>query len=196
MENLLDERVLSLFLFFVVPGVVARVVYDLQIPSERRNFADDAVGLVSFGVIHFALFYWVFELLAAGPLSGSRLATQAVLLAAIVVVPAVEAICVARLLKLRTLRGLTLHPTPKPWDFYFGRGEPCWVILRMKEGPPIAGYFGVNSFASSFPHPEQLYIEDLWHIDSEGRFLAKIPQTKGAIISLAECGAIEFFQVA
>ena len=87
-----------------------------------------------------------------------------------------------------------INPIPKPWDYVFGKRESYWIIVHFKDGKKIGGRYDTNSFASSYPAEEQIYIEEVWNIDKEGRFKDKVDRSKGVIISKSDVSAIEFFE--
>jgi uncharacterized protein DUF6338 len=88
---------------------------------------------------------------------------------------------------------LAKHDTiPTPWDFFFRKQwMSCFVLIHFKSGGRIGGYYGVKSYASEYPEPQQIYLEALWKITAEGRFVEKVPGTLGAIIRFDECSMIE-----
>ena len=79
------------------------------------------------------------------------------------------------------------------WDYYFGRGVPCWILFRLKNGKSIGGFYGPNSFASSYPHGRDIYVEQTWVVDETGHFVAAVPDSAGALVSFDECELVEFF---
>lgn len=196
MEKLLSPEVLSLFVFFVVPGVVALLAYDRLVPSERRKLTDEMFRFITFSVVHLGLFHWLFELVAAPSIDGNgafwRTSGR---IFVIVILPAVEGVAAACILKSRWVSRWVVNPTPKPWDFYFEQRKPCWVILNLKSGSMIGGLFSSNSYATAYPHPEQLYIEEIWQLDERGKFVKKIENTRGAIVAFSECVTMEMFQL-
>jgi hypothetical protein len=40
------------------------------------------------------------------------------------------------------------HPTQKPWDYVFGKREPYWIIVTLKDGTQIAGSYDCNRIDS------------------------------------------------
>ena len=64
----------------------------------------------------------------------------------------------------------------------------------MKNGTRIGGRFDNNSFASSSPSKEQIYIEEVWNIDEDGKFIKPIERSKGFLILGEEILGLEFFQ--
>ncbi|MDQ3327378.1 MAG: DUF6338 family protein [Chloroflexota bacterium] len=59
MAELLDQDTLVLFLVFVVPGFVAIKFYDLIVPSERRNFGESMIEIVSYSMINLGVSGWL-----------------------------------------------------------------------------------------------------------------------------------------
>ena len=57
----------------------------------------------------------------------------------------------------------------KPWDYVFSRRQAYWVIVHLRDGRKIGGRFDRKSFASSYPADEQIYIEEVWRLDEDGR---------------------------
>jgi len=195
MEKLLSPEVLNLFVFFVVPGVIARLAYDLLVPSERRKPADEMLGFITFSVVHLGLFHWLFELVSTPTIEGNGAIWRTIgRIFVIVLLPAGEAVAAVRILKSRWLSRWVNNPIPKPWDFYFGKRQPCWMILRLKSGGMIGGFFGPDSYATAYPHPEQVYLEQVWQLDEHGKFVKKIENTRGAIVAFSECTTMELFE--
>jgi hypothetical protein len=196
MEKLLSPEVLNLLVLFVMPGVVARVVYDRLVPAERRKLTDEFLGFITFSVLHFGLFQWLFDLVSAPSIEGNGAAWRTIgRIFFIVILPAGEAVAGATVLTSRWLNRWVVSPIPKPWDFYFGQRKTCWVILRLKSGRMIGGYFGDNSYATSYPSPEQVYLEEVWQLDESGHFVKRIEESCGAIVSFSECETMEMLRV-
>jgi hypothetical protein len=117
--------------------------------------------------------------------------------AALLVMPTAMGFSFARVRKSGVLSSLgVLHPIPKAWDQYFGQKRSGFVIATFKDGDKIGGYFGPNSFASSFPHDEDLYIERVCKVDPEtGQFIRFVPKSDGVLIHRSDCKMIEFLEV-
>jgi len=67
--------------------------------------------------------------------------------------------------KLR-IRGV--HPTKRAWDHKFGQLRPEMILVTLRDGSTVAGYFGPQSFASSDPTDRDVFIEQLWRINEDG----------------------------
>ena len=97
--------------------------------------------------------------------------------------------------KFRRTFGIT-HPVPKAWDYFFRRGIPCWVLATLKDGRVVAGLYGPNSFASSFPSAEDLYLERLCKLTPEGKMGGLADFSIGAIIKMENVAMLELFEIA
>ncbi len=68
------------------------------------------------------------------------------------------------------------------------------MLVHLKGGRIIAGYYGPNSFASSFPQDQDIYLEEVWKVNNKGEFISKIGETKGILLSSDGIDYIEFFR--
>ena len=174
MENILKPDTLTLFLYFVVPGFVAIRAYDLLIPAERRDFGAALIEVVSHSLLNWVLFAPLLAVPNAtnpGVLEfGSALARFGY----VFVAPVVLAIATyyfrtarPRILRrlLKILRINIVDPMPTAWDEFFARGEPCYMLFHLKSKETIGGVFSTRSFATAYPGPQELYVEQLWIID-------------------------------
>jgi Family of unknown function (DUF6338) len=62
----------------------------------------------------------------------------------------------------------------RPWDFKFGNTKPAWITVHLKDGRKIGRIFDHESYASSYPAEEQLYLETVWKLDKNGNFEKEI----------------------
>ena len=98
------------------------------------------------------------------------------------------------------LRGTLQHmgtkpsPTPSDWVFSQEAGKHFYVRFHRKEGKDLGGYFGENSFAKSSPNGQEIYVEEVWRLDEDGRFIEPVEETQGAIVNREDCTLIEFVE--
>ena len=191
MENLLHDNFI-VFLVLIVPGFVAIRVFDLLVPAERRDFSKSVVDVASFGAVN---------LVIARPLiryvdpAAHPIIAYVVGVCIVVVGPAMIAIAWRRLLTAEFLRGKVIHPVPTAWDFFFLQARECWVLCHMKSGTKVGGWFGTQSFASGFPQRQEIYVEKLWRVDENGKFIEAVQRSGGAFVRSDECSVLEFFTV-
>jgi len=59
-------------------------------------------------------------------------------------------------------------PTPTAWDKAFQDGSKVYVRILNGEGRWIAGLYGNDSYASSYPESQQIFMEKTFSISEEG----------------------------
>ena len=62
------------------------------------------------------------------------------------------------------------NPAPRAWDDLFWRGPALVVRLKLKDGEWIGGLFGDDSYASGYPEPQDLLLEEAYEIADDGTF--------------------------
>ncbi|EMV1560034.1 hypothetical protein AABV68_001296 [Enterobacter ludwigii] len=67
-------------------------------------------------------------------------------------------------------------------------------MVTLKDGNKIAGKYSADSFSSSSPNPEQLYLEENWVINADGGFERARTDTLGILILSKDIEHIEFFR--
>jgi hypothetical protein len=191
MADLLSADKLLLFFIFFVPGFVSVKIWSLLVPSEHRSMADHAVEVLSFGCINFAILFWLVNI----AIGMDHWAQYLLYIVVLFLFPMIWPIIVKTVLYSKFLRGKIVHPAPKAWDAFFQRGQPCFILVHLKSGQYVGGLYSSNSFASSFPNPEDLYIEQLWKMSGTGEFLKPMPDTKGLLISHDAIDFLELFKI-
>ena len=193
--NIWEIDKLQLFLMFVVPGFISIKIYDLIIPGERRDFSKAIVEAIAYSSINFALLSWLIALINSGDFSSKHQIIYAILIIIIMFgFPVLWTVLFLKITEWKPIASKIYHPIQKPWDWYFRKGEPCWVIVHLKDGRKIGGKYDENSFASSFPAEEQIYLEEIWRLDKKGAFIEQTERSKGMIIFKEEILSVEFFK--
>jgi hypothetical protein len=88
----------------------------------------------------------------------------------------------------------TIDPTPRAWDFAFKQGGPFYVRVKLRDGERLGVFFGEYSFASAYPEPEDLFLEEAWRLGDDGSFLEPIAGTAGLLIPLMSVDLVELLQ--
>lgn len=194
MTDFLKPDVLGLFLLLVVPGFVAIKVYDLRVPSERRNLSQSLIEIISISMLNLAVWFWrLLEITEAGFRERHPGWFYAAIYFVFFISPAGLALLFHKALTSRWLRSAVTDPTATAWDHFFRKRKACWMIFHLKSGKIMGGFFGGDSAASSFPRPQEVYVEEVWRVDAEFRFVERVERTAGAIISREECSLVEIF---
>lgn len=211
MNGILTPETLALFLYFVVPGIVVVKVYDLIVPTTRRDASAAFLDALGYSFMILAVGFWPYLLLltAREELPGWLYYLLLFLLTLFLVffVPTGLAVWYYRARTKGFLKGRVPDPTPTPWDWFFSdkgpeasldteTGKPvCYLRFHLKDGDNVGGYFGQYSLASSFPNVQQVYVEEAWRLHEDGSFAEPVTSTVGAVLNLEECALVEFIAI-
>ncbi|QOX63897.1 hypothetical protein FRZ06_11420 [Anoxybacterium hadale] len=195
MEELFDIDKISLFIFLFIPGFVSIKVWRLLIPSERNSSQDYILDAISFSCFNFALTGWSIPLVLQSSFQENHsILTYGYIIAVLFVLPIVYPFIVKWILQLKFIKNILLNPMGKAWDYFFSLRSACYVLIHLKNGNLIGGIFADKSYASSYPFSEDIYLQEVWKVDAAGKFVSKIPDTKGIWICKDSIDYIEFFE--
>lgn len=194
MDTFTSEN-LQWFVLFVVPGFISIKVYDLMLPGERRDLSKALVDAITYSCINLAILYVPIVAIHRNDFPTEHriwyyLASVAILLVAPIVWP----ILFTKAIRATFVRNRIILPFSKPWDYVFSKRQPYWIIVHMKDGRRVAGRYVENSYASSYPAEEQLYLEEVWRLDTNGAFTNPVERSRGIIIAARDVDMVEFFQ--
>jgi hypothetical protein len=202
-------QALVLLLFLLVPGFVFIKVFDNLLPGRRRSFGQQVIDIVCWSFTILAV--WLLPALIVFGLSQRvsgwlfHLLLFALILLGVFVTPILLAYIFYRLDLRGTLKNWGTRPSPTSWDWFFSNradnhsyvhraGNHYYVRFHLKDGKKLGGYFGERSFAASSPNAQQIYVEEIWRVDENGRFVEPVEGTKGAVVDKEDCALIEFFE--
>lgn len=191
--NIWDADKLILFIAFFIPGFISIKVYDIFIPSEKKNAQNTILDAVTYSCINYALLSWLLYIdIRFAFQQKLPLVHSLILLLVLFVSPVLLAFFYMWLRKTKIVREYIPHPIQKPWDYFFGKQESYWVIIELNDGTKIGGIYDSDSFASSFPAEEQIYLQQVWEIEDR-KFIKPIERSRGIIVSGGNIKHIEFF---
>jgi hypothetical protein len=93
------------------------------------------------------------------------------------------------------------NPAPRAWDELFWRGSPLVVRMKLKDEEWVGGLFGDSSYASGYPEPQDLLLEEAFEISNDGTFVAGetpedfVPLGSSILISWSEVQFLEAFDL-
>lgn len=185
-----DWSQLAFVVLFALPGFISLQIWALIVPSSERSFADVLPEAIGFGVLN---------AMVAGPLvvaiaPANPWALYALLLVTLVGFPAVWPFVVKAALQRLYRLGVILNPARNGWDAAFLSREPYFVIVHLKDGRRIAGYYGYNSYAGVYPASGHLYLESIWTLDENGNFSGRAQGSKGMIPRPDDYHLVELFR--
>jgi hypothetical protein len=178
---------LAFFVLFILPGFISLKVWTQIVPSPERPLKDVVGEVLAFGILNAAV---VAPLLILWNPSNAVVVYVAFVLG-LVVVPAAWPFCLDRAVDLLQRSNILLIPSRTAWDFAFSIGTPYFVIVHLKDGRRIGGYYGENSFAGVYPNSGHLYLEEIWSLDADGAFVGIVPDSAGIVLKPGDYAFVE-----
>ncbi len=189
-----------LLLAAFVPGFVYhRVLSHFVTMRQMRSREDIILGFLTATALNFSVCSPLLYLLFAGRFSSAAPAWRALTLFIIIfIVPVMLGIASAMIKQkdglawlYRWLRLRAINPVPTGWDWIFGRTDPCYVLVTLRNGTQIAGYFGPQSMASSDPDRRDVYLERIYTIPLDGTW-RPVDRSRGVYIDGSLIAFVEF----
>ena len=201
MANILADGEIFTVIGLVVPGFIIAKVRQQFITGQREAVSKELLEYLTFGAINFAFFSWLIYLLGHGSLGIGWRATGwlVVILIGPVVLGMASGIAAQKGLKHRLLGAWpfrlvdvkSVHAVPTAWDWKFSKMPGQFVLIYLKDGRYFAGYCGADSFISSNPNERDLYVEDVYDLDENDKWI----KTRKSLLVLAnEISTIEFWK--
>jgi hypothetical protein len=176
----IEFRNLIVFLVLVLPGFISMRVYSLIRPGEQPTLKDTIFEAIAYSTINFGLLFWPIMVL----IESENIYLQGLLCAIIfVIAPAIWPFVLDRVLEATAGRGWIQYRYKTAWDDFFSRRKACWLIVHLHDGRRLGGIFHNKSYATLYPTPGHLFIEELWEVDQEsGEFVGSGPLSQGIIL--------------
>ena len=190
--NIWEADKLIIFIAFVIPGFISLKVYELLCPGSSKNSSKQIIDAVAYSCINYALLFWPIQFVEKTALSTNYPNVYALFYLVVLFVAPIAWVAGQKILRTRKIfQKIAPHPTQKPWDFIFSKREPYWVKVILKDGTKIAGKYAGNSFASSAPAEEQIYLEETWILNDKLGFDRPKKRSAGVIVMASDISHVE-----
>lgn len=187
---------LLLFIAFVVPGFISLKTYALLCPGAPKKSSEQLIDAVAYSSVNYALLLWpIYRVENSGIRTDNPTSYVLFYVFVLLVAPITWAAALKWLRGRRFIQRSMPHPTEKPWDYVFGRNQRYWIIVTLKDGQRIAGRYDSESFASSAPAAEQLYLQETWVLNDDGGFERPRRDSAGVLILAADIVTVELFNI-
>lgn len=185
---------LIIFLAFVIPGFVSLKTYELLSPGEYKDSSKQIVDAIAYSCINYAILFIPIRIIEKGTLSEKYPSTYMLFYLVVVFIAPIGWVFIWKFFRTRKIfQKIAPHPTQKPWDYVFSKRNPYWIKVTLKDGTKIAGRYSDNSFASSSPSDEQIYLEESWLLNEKSGFDRAKKRTAGVIIFSDDISYVELF---
>ncbi|SNT08354.1 DUF6338 family protein [Sphingopyxis indica] len=191
--ELLDLEKARLFLVLAVPGIVILYMRSQFLTGRMLSLMEGLIAYVTVSLVYYALVLPAFAWLEQRTGIAAAALWFLIVLAGPAIVGALLGLNVRKGWSQKVLRRLgisTVHPISAAWDWRFSGGEACWVLAILKNGTRWAGYLGTNSFMSSDPSERDIYIQQVYELDSKSQWT---PRDSSVWIAHGEIQSLEFW---
>ena len=184
---------------FIVPGFIWSTVLSMLVPRRSQATELRAIEFLTLSCVNHGLWIWLLVPLLSGDFLRARpFTTGIVLILPVLVSPVFLGLVSAHLSQNDRVKHLlarfgfrTIHPSPTAWDYHFSRAHPYWVIVTLRDGSRVYGWFGSNSFAGDAATERDLYLESVFVPMDSGDW-APVEDSGGIIIKAEQIAAAEF----
>lgn len=186
---------------FVVPGFVFYWILAAMIPVKQDKENILLLKYLTISCVNYAFWSWlIFFIRYTNFYKQHPRMTFALAFLVIFLSPAFFAFLTAKLKQTGAAKLLlefagfnSIHAIPTAWEWKFSTTtEQRWVIVTLKDGATVAGWYSSESFASSEGSDRDLYIEKVYTIQSGGAWV-ETPRTDGILILKDNIRTVEFF---
>ena len=185
----MTENMAQLLMILVAPGFISLKIWGLIHPSQKIQISESLTEAIIFSSFNYIVTIWLSFLVKDTHFAWIYF------VAAMIVFPVLWPILLKRILNSTFLKKKIISIIPKSWDYFFSRKECCFMLIHLNNGRIIGGLYGPDSFASSYPEKEDLYLQEVWKVDEEGNFIEKISGSKGVLVHYDVIEYIELFDI-
>ncbi len=196
MSTLLEFDIIK-FIIFIIPGFISMKIWCLIVANDSKKIAENVLEVISYSCFNYAALSWLILIINKN-FEWFTLHTFWLIIFILLILLIFPILWPILLYKIRTttfFKNHFMHPIPKPWDYFFSKKEGCFILIHLNNGAKIGGLFSSDSYASSFPNKEDLFIEQVWEINDKGEFIKEIEGTRGLWVSNSCFEYLEFFKI-
>jgi hypothetical protein len=187
--------------FFLIPGLLFLWTFERLAGRTRLRGTERLLRAVAWSTAIYALCSpWVVHVIRRASAGRSLTAAELVGGASVLVfvLPVVTGFVMAQFRwsepRNALLRRFTVvDPAPTSWDYAFTAGGPYFLRAKLRDGERVGGFYGDGSFASSYPEPQDLYLEEAWRLTRDGAFLARLEGSRGLLLKRDDVEVLELF---
>jgi hypothetical protein len=94
-----------------------------------------------------------------------------------------------------TRRLTRLDSEVSSWDFAFSSRGPFFVRAKLRTGERVGGLFSAGSFASAYPEPHDIFLEEAWRLTEDGFPVESVPGSRGLLLKQDDVDLLEFIEL-
>jgi hypothetical protein len=179
---------LLLFAGFVLPGAISMYVYGLKVGQKEHQLNERILEAIWFSILNFVALIWLIQFLFRPDfVLNDPLWTWIIVLACFVLAPIFWPFALVWLLRRAQRWNWIRVRAPTAWDDFFGTDRRgIWIQAVLHDEKVVGGRFSRESYASAYPEPGHLFIQELWEVDAQGRFTRRVAGEAGILLRPAD----------
>tara|TARA_Y100000294_G_C8558851_1_gene338248 strand:+ start:230 stop:826 length:597 start_codon:yes stop_codon:yes gene_type:complete len=196
MKANLNLETIQIFLVFILPGLVSMRVYRLLMPAAKLDWANSLVEGLFYSCINLAIQLPLIVFIHAGNFKETHPVWYGFIgLFILIVGPVIWPIIYCKIVRSESFLKRLQLPYPTAWDYFFDKREEVFLLIHLKNDKIIGGFFGPDSYATSYPNEGDIYVQAVYKTDKNGLLNKPIEDTKGLLIRKDEYSYIELLNV-
>jgi len=169
-------------------------IYRLIMPAKDINWSNSIIEGFFYGFLNLIL-----SLPLTIPVYTSTVKNiwgqWSLLLISFLLLPMIWPFILSKIFNSKKISSKLNIPFPTSWDYFFNKREPLFILIHLKNGGLIGGYYGDNSYTTAYPNDGEIYLEAVYKVNKEGTFGKPIDETKGLLIRKDQYSYIELFSI-
>lgn len=186
---------------FIVPGFILYSTLESMVPRSKSSVINTTLKFLTATLIHYVTWSWLIYLMFYNEFFINHAVffyMSAIFI--IVISPCVFGLILARLSDedrlnriLQILGYNPINPIPTAWDYKFSKmPTKSWVVISLNDGKIFYGKFSTKSFASSESLERDIYIEDVYILNPDNKWIRR-ESNDGILIRSEQIKYVEFF---
>ena len=196
MELPFDISTVNLFIVLILPGLISMQVYRMMMPSRALDWGTAALEGLFYGILNLILSLPILLPLHHYNVQATHPKIYLALLGTVLLIlPAIWPAILIWLHKTKRFTKWLQMPHPTAWDYFFDQRPEVFVLIHLKTGEMVGGYYGANSYASAFPHEGDIYVELVYKVNEHGQFGPVMKDSRGLLVRHDEYTHVELFNL-
>lgn len=190
-DSLIKIEYILAFTSLILPGFIIMKIIKLKVPNKDFLLKDMLFEALSYSLLNLAITGWIPYLFYIYELKVVAFISFVLLLT---VSPILLALSYVTIISSKWFRNHFDIQMPTAWDWYFSQRPNVFILVKLKNGSEIIGYFGENSYATSYPNEGTIYLEAVYQ-KSNDNTLELINNNDGILILKDTFDTIELFKI-
>ena len=189
-EDLIQLEYLLAFATLILPGFLVMKFIRLKVPNKDFLLKDMLFEALVYSLLNLAIFGWAPYLL---------LYYEYIVLSIIAFIftltisPILLTFCYIKNIDSKWFSKYFDIQMPTAWDWYFSQRKNAILLIRMVDDTEVIGYFGNNSYVTSYPNEGSIYMEKIYRKSSDSQSIEEIPSSQGMLITKDKYKTVEFY---